>query len=263
MTPPPDYTPPDRAALLEIFRMKYGEPGSTGWGPAMRLRFDYFTPDDVYEGAVERLVTDGCAWLDVGCGRDLFPFNKQLSRVLADRAGLLVGVDPAPTLAENEFVHEAVHCTIDEFETEHSFDLVTLRMVAEHVEYPERVVNALANCTLPGSRVLIYTVNRFSPVPLMTSLVPFALHQPIKRVLWRTEAKDTFPTCFRMNTRSRLAEQLAAGGFEEVAFDYLDDCRTTARFRPLLWMELSLRRLLRAVGLRYPESCLLGLYRRA
>lgn len=267
MTPPPDRSDgrvalPDRAALEDVFRLKYGDLATTGWAPRMRHRFGYFTPDDVYEAMVARLVTPGATWLDVGCGRDIFPSNRPLARRLADRCGLLVGVDPAPTLAENTYLHERVHCTIDEFESEREFDLVTMRMVAEHVAEPERVVRSLARCTRPDGHVVVYTVNRFAPVPLLTALVPHRLHQPIKRVLWKTEPKDTFPTKFRMNTRRVLREQLGAGGFAEVAFAYLDDCRTLGRFRAGLLGELCLRRSLRWVGMRYPETCLLGVYRR-
>ncbi len=253
---------PPRAALDQVWPLKYGEPSAQGWAPRLRARFAYHTPDDVYEALVASLVRDGSAWLDVGCGRDLFPSNRPLARRLAARCAVVAGVDPAPTLAENELVGEKVQQTIDEFVSAPRFDLVTLRMVAEHVEHPDRVVAALARCTRPGGLVVIYTVNRFSPVPLLTALVPFALHQPIKRFLWRTEARDTFPTRFRLNTRGRLAAAFGGGGFDEVLFAHLDDCRTLGRFRAGLRVELWARRALRAVGLRYPETCLLGVYRK-
>ena len=41
---------------------------------------------------------------------------------------------------------------------------------------------------------------------MVTAMTPFALHQPIKRVLWRSEAKDTFPTTYKMNTRRELVD---------------------------------------------------------
>jgi hypothetical protein len=143
------------------------------------------------------------------------------------------------------------------------FDLVTLRMVAEHVENPPEFARSLARCVASGSQVVVYTVNRFSPVPLITSLVPFKFHNPAKRVLWGTEEKDTFPTFFRMNTRRRLRKVLEAVGFREVFFVYLDDCRTTGRFRSLQQLELALWRTMRGMGLRYPENCLLGVYRKS
>ena len=89
-----------------------------------------------------------------------------------------------------------------------------------------------------------------------------ALRHRIKRILWRTNEKDTFPTCFRMNTRWRLARLMADAGFSEDSFQYLDDCRTTSRFRLLQYGELQLRRLCHMLGMRYPENCLLGVYRR-
>lgn len=229
-----------REQLDSIFRLKYGSPSSTGWGPRMRWHAGHFNPDDHYEALVERLIEPGCQWLDVGCGRSLFPSNERLAELLAKRCGLLVGLDPDPTLAENPFVHERVHLPLEEFEPKTTFQLVTLRMVAEHVKHPAEFARSLARCTTPGGHVVVYTVNRFSPVPLITSVVPFKLHHPAKKILWVAEEKDTFPTCFRMNTRRRLKKILESAGFREVFFAYLDDCRTTGGFRSLQRLELAL-----------------------
>lgn len=92
--------------------------------------------------------------------------------------------------------------------------------------------------------------------------MPMALRHRIKRILWRSEEKDTFPTLFAMNTRARLAQLMADAGFCEHSFQYLDDCRTTSRFRVLQYGEMQLRRLCKMLGMRYPENCLLGVYRR-
>lgn len=251
---------PTDADLDELFRLKYGEPEAAGWGPSLRRKFGYFTPDDYYEALVAQLVTPGCRWIDVGCGRDIFPSNRKLARALSDRCGLLVGVDPDITLDENPYVHQRAHTTMDEYRCPDSFDVVTMRMVAEHVENPSGLVEALARCVGQGGKVVIYTVNKYSPVPILTNFVPFAARHRIKRVLWGTEEKDTFPTRFRMNTRSRLRCLLKAGGFEEVLFARLDDCRTFGRFRSLLTVELTVRTVFRTVRLPYPEYCILGVY---
>ena len=196
---------PTRADLEAVFEQKYGSLEETGWGPRMRRRFDYFTPDDHYEVVVRQLIEHGTTWLDVGCGRNLFPSNQALARELSARCALLVGVDPDETLSENPYVHEKVIGSIDAFESERRFDVVTMRMVAEHVRDPEQVARRLAACARPGGAVVVYTVNRYSPIPLLTTVVPLALRHPIKKFLWRTESKDTFPTFFRMNSRRRLA----------------------------------------------------------
>lgn len=251
-----------REQLEKIFHLKYGRPDETGWGPRTRWRAGHFNPDDHYEALVDELVTSTCRWLDVGCGRNLFPSNKALARLLSDRCELLVGVDPDPTLAENPYVDVKVQKPVEEFRSETEFDLVTLRMVAEHVERPVELAKTLADCTAPGGYVVVYTVNKFSPVPLLTSVVPFALHHPMKRLLWRGDRKDTFPTCFRMNTRRRLSRIFNSAGFDEVFFEYLDDCRTTGGYRFLQRLELRLWGVTRRLGIRYPENCLLGVYRK-
>jgi len=250
------------ADLDSVFSIKYGDPARWGWAPRTRAQFRHFTPDDHYEAMVMALVREGCAWLDVGCGRSIFPSNAALARLLAGRAGRVTGVDPDVTLEENPFVRERIRLPMEEFHGAQRFDLVTMRMVVEHVTAPERFVSAVAEALKPGGQAVVYTVNRYSPVPILTSLVPFALHYPIKRVLWGGDRKDTFPTAFKMNTRAALSELFARHQLSEEYFAYLDDCRSLSSFRIGLWAELSLWRVLRALRLPYPEQCLLGVYRK-
>jgi ubiquinone/menaquinone biosynthesis C-methylase UbiE len=228
----------------------------------MRLRFNYYSPDEYYEAVVNKLVTSNCSWLDVGCGRYVFPNNTNLARSLANRCALLVGVDPDETIEENTFVHSRIRTTIEDFLSDRMFDLVTLRMVVEHFAHPESVVQSLSRLTKPGGKVVVYTINRWSAVSLITWLTPFKLHHPIKSLLWGAEEKDTFPVTYRMNTRNVLLRLFQQSGFAEQYFTYLDDCRSLSRFRVTQFLELCSWRVMRAFGCRYPENCLLGIYER-
>jgi hypothetical protein len=136
-------------------------------------------------------------------------------------------------------------------------------MVAEHIADPEAAVTALARLTKPGGRVVVYTINRWSPVPIITWLTPYRLHHLPKRLLWGADPKDTFPVAYRMNTRGELRRLFERHSFRESEFGYLDDCRTFAGIRALLNLELGLWRCFRALGVTYPENCLLGVYERA
>lgn len=254
---------PTSADLEDIFCMKHGDAVATGPAPRRRHRAGYFTPDDHYEALVNKLVSAECAWIDVGGGRDLFPTNPTLARQLADRCALLVGVDPSDNIDENPFVHERVRATIEDFDGGGKFDLATLRMVAEHITAPDQAVAALSRALRPGGRAVIYTINKWAPVSLASWLIPFGLHHPLKRLLWNTEEKDTFPVAYRMNTRQALQGLFAAHGMCECSFTYLDDCRSFARFAGLNALELSAWRLLRRLGWHYPENCLLGVYEKA
>jgi SAM-dependent methyltransferase len=250
------------ADLAQVYRSRFGDPKGTGSVPRLWYRLRHFVPDMVYEAAVAKLVGENTRWLDVGCGRGVFPSNPHLAQTLAKRCKLLVGIDPDGTIAENSLVHERAQCTIEQFHSRTRFDVVTLRMVAEHIARPEPAVASLARLTKPGGKLVIFTINRWSPVSIAAWAVPFKLHHPLKHALWRTEEKDTFPVAYQMNTRSRLRRLLGGQGFREVGFAYLSDCRTFYRFRPLHLVELLVWGTLQTFCLPYPENCLLGVYER-
>ena len=252
---------PDLDDLEEIFQEKYGPADTLGWSPKLRWKFGYFTPDEWYEAVVNKLVDAETRWLDVGCGRSLFPHNPRLAERLAGRCKLLVGLDPDETLLQNPYVHKKVQSRIDEYRAHQKFDLITMRMVAEHVTDPQSVIKTLRHVTQPGSMVVVYTIYQWSPIPILTRMVPFKLHHPIKRLIWRTEARDTFPVAYKMNSHSTLRKLFVDQGFTEDYFTYLDDCRTLFRFHALHYMELLLQRCFKACGIHYPEVCLLGVYR--
>lgn len=250
-------------AAREVLRLKAGPGGGLGWSPRLRQRFGYVTPDEWYEALLLRVVSADTEWLDVGCGRDLFPSNVPLGRLLSSRCRLLVGLDPSDNIQRNPFVHEKAQCFLEEYETENRFDLVSLRMVAEHIADPGVAIDALARLTKPGGRVIVYTVGKWSPVSLASAATPMSVHHWAKRILWHTAPEDTFSTHYRMNTRATLRRIFGSAGFSEEAFLVLDDCRALARWRATAILELSAWRALRASGLRYPDYCLLGVYRNA
>ena len=248
--------------LERVFDLKYGPPDEQGQTATLYRRFGYHSPDDFYEAAIARVIDGNCSWADVGCGHMLFPSNPKLARELADRCRRLVGVDPDANIENNPYIHDSVRQFMDDYEPEETFDLITARMVAEHVAHPDRFLRTLRAATHPGSLVIIYTVNGFSPVPLLTRITPMGLRHRLKKALWRTDEKDTFPTTYKMNTRRRLRDIFDQDGFDEALFMYLDDCRTFTRIPALQTVELTIRKLCRALGFAYPENCLLGLYRR-
>jgi SAM-dependent methyltransferase len=249
--------------LEQLFLLKYGPVETTGWSPRRRHRFGYYSPDDYYEALVSKLVTPQSRWLDVGSGRDIFPSNKPLATALSKRAEKLVGVDPSPNIHDNPFVHERAQKMLQDFEYAGTFTLATLRMVAEHVTQPGELVNKLASLVAPGGLVVIYTINVWSPVSVVSWATPMWFHHRAKKLLWNTEERDTFPVAYKMNTRATLERLFRDGGFSEVHFQHLDDCRSFAGFSSLNYAELSLWKVLHRLDLTYPENCLLGVYRRS
>lgn len=248
------------AALPCVLAEKYGDLAAGGPSPRLRSRFGHATPDDWYEAVVDTLVDAETTWLDVGCGRDLFPSNQPTAHRLTDLCRRIVGIDPDPNIADNSFIDEGVQTTLEGFDTDERFDLITMRMVAEHVTDPAGVVAKLRSLLVPGGRVVIYTVNRRSPSSMVAAVTPMRFHHLVKRILWATEERDTFPTVYRMNSRAELRAQFASVGMREEAFARLDDCRSTTAFLALNTIELTIAALCRWVGVPYPEHCLLGVY---
>lgn len=252
-----------RACMPSVLSDKYGDLLAGGWGPRQRAWFGHVTPADWYEALLDAVITPHTVWLDVGCGRDVSPGNAATARRLADRCRRLVGIDPSDNIDDNSFVHERLKMPVEAHPAGQAYDLITMRMVAEHVEAPEEVVKRLAALLRPGGRIIVYTVFRYSPSVIVAAATPLWVHHIVKRLLWRTEERDTFPTVYRMNTRETLARLFSREGLSEEVFEYLADCRSTARFRILQYVELSAWKALSLIGIRYPEACILAVYRAA
>ena len=252
----------DLPNLDEVLDLKYGPSEQQGWGPQLRARFGYYTPDDLYEAYLLEQVTKDTVWLDVGCGRHLFPSNPRLANVLAQRCKLLVGADPSDNIDDNGFIHRRYKSSLEMLVPDEQFDLVTLRMVAEHVRRPERAIEALARLTRKSGIVVVYTVWKWSPASIVAASTPMSVHHGAKHFLWGTEERDTFPVEYRMNTRGTLAHLFEEGGFREEHFSFLDDCRSSHRSKSLNTIELLVWRGLRRLNLRYPERCILASYRK-
>lgn len=252
----------DGIDVRTIARIRRPQSGPLGWGVRMQERLGYHTPDEWYEATLLSLVNPRVDWLDVGCGHELFPNNLRLSRLLSARCGSLTGVDPDPAINSNEWLHVGHQCSLEDLKIGRQFDLISMRMVAEHIADPDAAVAKLAWLTRPGGRVVVHTVSKWSPVSLLAAMTPTWVHARVKRAAWNTPSEDTFPTVFRMNTRRDLDRVFGKHGFFEEDFMRLNDTRTLAGWRVTALAELLVERVLRFLGIPYPERCILGVYRR-
>lgn len=248
--------------LKNIFQLKHGKLENAGWAPRRRWNIGYYQPNDYYESLMNKLITPETKWIDVGGGSALFPNNETLSQTLASRAKKLVVVDPSENVLNNPYAHERVQGVIQEYPGKELFDLATLRMVAEHISDPISLVETLKNILRPQGLVVIFTVNRWSPVPIVSRLVPFWMHYPIKKIFWKGEEKDTFPTVYRMNSRNQLNKIFEGNGFVEQYFAYLDDLAIFGAYKKINYTETIIWRVMKYLGMRYPENCLLCVYQK-
>lgn len=248
------------SALDAVWKDKYGAQPRLGWGPRLRRSFEYFTPDDHYEALLERLIVPSCNWADVGCGRQLLPQNPALARTLARRSAFLLGIDPSDNIRANPWLAEAFQGTVQEYRGSRQFDVVTLRMVAEHIAEPLPAALGIARLLRPGGVVVIYTPLASAPLSVLARIVSLDARRWLAQRLWNTDSRDIHPVSYRLNSRAALRRYFGAAGLTEQCFALLDDCAIFPRSRLLNWMELATRALCRAARLRYPEACLLAVY---
>ena len=253
---------PTVESLAALRLQKYGHVDRMGPLPLRRHKFGYSLPADIYESLVSMLVGVGDSWLDVGGGRALFAHNPALARTLAARCARVVAVDPSNNVLSNQFVHEAVQTTLEEYMPAEAFDLATMRMVVEHVSAPEPFVAALARLVKPGGVVVVFTVSLWSPLTILSRAVPYRFHHALKSYFWGGKEGDTFPAYYLMNTRASLSGQFERAGFVEELFAKTDDLSLFGSFQVLGYAELLLWRGLNAIGLPYPERTLLAVYRK-
>ena len=244
-----------------MFAGRHKLPRALGWSPARRQKAGYFLPAEIYEATVAKHVFDGCAWVDIGGGHDIFPQHPELATRLAARCRVVVAIDPDASVHDNRIATERVQSRFEDYVGEARFHLATFRMVAEHIERPSAVLRTLRTVMLPRAIAIVLTVNRWSPLSVISSAVPFSLHHPIKRLFWGGDERDTFPVQYRMNTRQALRDQFAEAGFTEIGFAYLDDLSTFGQKKWANAVELACWSVIRRAGGTYPENCLLGIYR--
>jgi SAM-dependent methyltransferase len=134
---------------------------------------------------------------------------------------------------------------LEEYAPGSQFDLATMRMVVEHVTDPEAFVGALSRFVRPGGLAVVFTVDLWAPITVLSRVIPFRFHHPIKRLFWSGEAEDTFPVQYRMNTRATLRRLFTGAGFSEEMFASVDDLSLFSRYRVMNYAELTAWRGLR------------------
>ncbi|HEX5068652.1 MAG TPA: class I SAM-dependent methyltransferase [Vicinamibacterales bacterium] len=253
---------PTSAELESLWVEKYGRPESKKGLLARRWQHRYFLPADVYEALVVGLVRDGDRWLDVGGGEGIFPHNPASEKKLVARCARVVAVDPSDNIHNNRSAHETVQSLVEDYHPQEPFNLVTMRMVVEHVPDPGSFVNALARLVKPGGVAVIFTVGLWSPVTVISRVMPFRFHHAIKQHFWGSDPEGTFPTHYRMNTRASLRRQFESAGFSEQLFARTDDLSVFAGLKGLNRLDLFTWRAFKALGMPYPERNVLAVYRR-
>ncbi|HWG45661.1 MAG TPA: methyltransferase domain-containing protein [Gemmataceae bacterium] len=100
------------------------------------------------------------------------------------------------------------------------FDTIASRWVLEHVETPQRFLDEVRRLLRPGGSFIALTVNAshyVSWLSRLTDLLPHTAKQWLVQRLYARPIHDTFPTCYRLNTRAGLRRQALRTGLHLTA----------------------------------------------
>lgn len=164
-----------------------------------------------FYGRVQALLAPGMTVLDLGAGRGRLVHNpSRWRRTLADLGGdgrTVIAADPDPVVLENR---SADDCLVMPDERtiplpDGTVDCVVANWVLEHVADPVAMAHEIDRVLAPGGWLCAQTPNRHGYIAFGARVVPNALHvRVLSRLQPQREARDVFPTYYRMNSRAAL-----------------------------------------------------------
>jgi len=164
-----------------------------------------------FYGRVQSLLAPGMTVLDLGAGRGRLAQNSsRWRRMLADLGGdgrTVIATDPDPVVLENRSADDCL--VMPDARTiplaSGTVDCIVANWVLEHVEDPVAMATEIDRVLAPGGWLCAQTPNRHGYIALGARLVPNAFHvRMLSRLQPERQARDVFPTYYRMNTRRTL-----------------------------------------------------------
>ncbi len=204
-----------------------------------------------YREVLERHVKRADRWLDIGCGRRLFPEWMPLAdehelRIMRS-AGSVFGIDQDfASLTDNKTVSMRVagDCNCFPF-AGGSFDLLTANMVVEHVSDPDALLREARRILKPGGFLVFHTPNLHSYATFISTLVPEPWKIRLIGVIEGRKGVDVFPTLYRMNAPSRIHALAKKNGFFVAQLRMAESSAQAVMLGPLVVLELVWIRILR------------------
>ncbi|HEY2165754.1 MAG TPA: class I SAM-dependent methyltransferase [Jatrophihabitantaceae bacterium] len=171
--------------------------------------FDSLVP---FLATAQLLAADASVVVEVGCGRGAMVAagNPRPFQDLRGPGRQVIGIDIDPAGKQNPALDEFRLIEGDRWPlSDGEADLAVSDWTLEHVENPTAFVAELTRVLRPGGAFVARTVSRHSLLSLASRSVPNAKHaRVLEKIQPGREARDVFPTMYRMNTRRDLAALL-------------------------------------------------------
>jgi SAM-dependent methyltransferase len=164
--------------------------------------------------------------LDVGAGRGaLAEADAGIIRRLSDlrgKAKKVIGVDIDRVVLQNPLIDEALVCDGETIPLDdQSVDLILADNTFEHIENPAALVGEIDRLLKPGGWLCARTPHFYSALVLGARVVPNRLHTSVlSRAQPSRQAKDTFPTTYKLNTKSALRRFFPPNNWDDYTYTW-------------------------------------------
>ena len=226
----------------------------------------------LYEGVLAGHVSPNTVWMDAGCGHRVLPnWRGESERELVNRARVALGcdVDVAAIRVhrslKNRVISDLVHLPFKSG----TVTLITLNMVAEHLDYPQPVFREFARVLAAGGDIIVHTPYRWSYFAIVSALTPQFIKSKVGRMLDDRPVHDYYPVRYRCNTPRSLRKLFGRAGLREVRVSLfasdaiLQFLANSKAGRVILRMELYLLRLSLKSRWRFLRLSICGVYRKS
>jgi 2-polyprenyl-3-methyl-5-hydroxy-6-metoxy-1,4-benzoquinol methylase len=173
---------------------------------------------EAYASLVSEHMSPDTVWLDAGCGSRLLEEDMDLlENWLASHCKTIIGMDVSVT--SNRNIKLLLQGSLYDLPfADNSFDLITSRMVVEHLARPRHAFAEFARCLRPGGAVVVITPNLLNYAILGNAIATKVLPEELRlRIVHASDSRadeDIFPVCYKANTMSRLVQSLKVSGLQ-------------------------------------------------
>jgi SAM-dependent methyltransferase len=173
---------------------------------------------EAYASLISEHLSPDTVWLDAGCGSRLLEDDMDpLENWLASHCKIIVGMDVSVTSHRN--IKSLLQGSLYDLPfADNTFDLITCRMIVEHLAQPRRAFAESARCLRPGGTMVVITPNLLNygilGNAIATKLLPEELRLRIVHASDSRADEDIFPVRYKANTMPRLVQSLNASGLQ-------------------------------------------------
>ena len=214
-----------------------------------KLNPDYRPRHVIYNQLLSDYINRETIWLDIGCGRN------ELIAEFGQKAKIAIGIDKLilPESTDAPFIQ----ANMRNIPLQNDYaDLITLRMVIEHMERIPEDFLEINRLLKRNGRLIFLTTNIMSPVIFIPRLLPRSLKNWLILKVFKAADEDVFPTHHKFNSPRAIKKGIY--NLRPINIKYLE---IVPNARPLLILFFGIWYfIVKHSTLRYLRSNILGVF---